>query len=116
MADRTEQLIRTLEPRTAEAAFWLVWAARSVGYPVVITSARRSRAEQRSLVARGLSQTLDSKHLQGKAFDIDWLGTSRDQIPRWFWQLIGPWAETNLGLKWGGRWRRLWDPGHFESA
>lgn len=114
MSDRTQEFINGLEPRTAERAFWLVWSARNAGYPVVITSGRRTRGAQADLVRRGLSQTLDSAHLRGEAFDIDVFGMRRDDVPLWFWNIIGPWAETNLGLRWGGRWRTLWDPGHFE--
>lgn len=106
----------TLDAATQDAAFWLVWAARTAGYPVIITSARRTVAIQRDLVRRGLSNTLKSKHVDGKAFDIDWLGFNRNNIPKWFWPLIGPWAEVNLGLRWGGRFNVGGAPdfGHFE--
>ena len=56
---------------------------------------------------------MNSKHLQGLAWDIDWYGWGRDEIPKWFWDLVGPWAETNLNLVWGGRWS-FRDYGHFE--
>jgi hypothetical protein len=28
--------------------------------------------------------------------------------------MLGPWAEVNLDLVWGGRWRSFVDVGHFE--
>lgn len=115
MADATLQILGGLEDQTATAAYWLVWAARTAGYPVVVTSGRRSSAEQAALVAAGRSRTLQSKHVTGRAFDIDWHGWDRDTVPSWFWQLIGPWAEMNLGLVWGGRWLSPYDPGHFEA-
>lgn len=115
MYDPTASNIDTLEPRTALAATWLVYVVRNAGVPLIITSARRTTAEQQKLLAAGRTKTLNSKHLQGKAFDVDVYGYSRDAIPRSFWNVVGPWAEANLGLKWGGRWTSLWDPGHFES-
>ncbi len=115
MYDPTESNLDTLEPWTRNAAEWLIWATRTAGYPVIISSARRSKDEQARLVAAGRSRTLSSKHLKGQAFDIDISGMGRDQVPRWFWDLIGPWAETNLGLRWGGRFSSIYDPGHFET-
>lgn len=91
-----------------------MYAARVAGYPVVITSGRRTAEEQAALVRAGVSATLRSRHVLGLAFDIDWQGWSRDDIPAWFWNLIGPWAEQNLYLRWGGRWKVPYDPGHFE--
>lgn len=107
--------IQALSEPTRTRAHWLVWAARTAGYPVVITSSRRTLAQQRRLVAERRSRTLNSKHVRGQAFDIDIHGMSRDDIPKWFWNMIGPWAERELGLKWGGRWKSIYDPGHFES-
>ena len=120
MADQTDVHIRQLNPRAAEAAWWLVWAARTAGYPVVLSASRRSIEEQRRLFGLGRTRTLNSAHLAGNAFDIDWYRTARDDVPREFWKLIGPWAERELQLGWGGRFRPLaddgigWDPGHFE--
>lgn len=112
--DPTLGNLASLSPRAQAAAYQLVLACRDAGLPVIITSALRDPATQRDLVARGLSKTLDSAHVRGEAFDIDWYGWDRRDIPQWFWQIVGPWAETQLGLRWGGRWRSLWDPGHFE--
>jgi len=83
--------------------------------PLIVTSARRSLAEQQALLAQGRTRTLNSKHLTGQAFDIDVYGWNRDDVPRAFWYILGPWAESNLGLVWGGRWSSIFDPGHFES-
>lgn len=114
MNDPTAANIAALSERASIAAFYLVTACRQAGIPVIVTSGRRDKSTQADLVARGLSKTLDSAHLRGDAFDIDWAGYDRNDVPHWFWYLVGPWAEANLGLRWGGRWRSLWDPGHFE--
>jgi len=114
ISDATLSVIGDLREPAASAAFWLTFAARQAGFPVIVTSGRRTPQEQARLVAAGLSRTLRSKHVEGLAFDIDWYRTSRDAVPAWFWELIGPWAEKNLGLTWGGRWSHPYDPGHFE--
>lgn len=94
----------------------LVSALREAGVPCIIqqSGARRGYLEQTRLVLAGRSRTLRSAHLAGKAFDIDVAGIDRSDIPRAFWNVVGPWAERQLGLKWGGRWSDPWDPGHFE--
>ncbi len=88
---------------------------RSVGVPLWVSSGRRDPATQRRLVQAGRSLTLNSKHLSGRAFDVDVLGFARDDVPLSFWHLLGPWAESQLGLRWGGRFRSLKDFAHFEE-
>jgi len=114
--DPTPASIETLDPQIRGAAIALVNAAREAGWPVFIQSsgARRRIDEQQRLVQSGRSLTTRSKHLDGLAFDIDVFGLSRDQVPENFWRAIGPAAETYLGLRWGGRFQNLYDPGHFE--
>lgn len=111
--DATARHIASLIPALRGPATALVNAARAAGYPVVITSSVRDLATQRSLVSAGLSRRLNSLHLSGRAFDVDVLGVSRNNVPAWFWDDLGPFAER-LGLRWGGRWRSPYDPGHFE--
>lgn len=76
----------------------------------------RSMATQREYVARGASQTMNSRHLRqpdgyGKAVDlVAWIGG-----PRWEWALYLPIAEAmrracrDLGvpIRYGGGWFRL---------
>lgn len=114
MAESTVTHINKLAPAVAARAYLLVYIARLAGYPVVITSSQRTFDQQSKLVREGRSQTLASKHLEGRAFDIDWQGWHRDSVPEMFWHKIGPFAERYLGLKWGGRWSSLRDYGHFE--
>jgi len=112
--DSTVRIIETLSPDIQLAAWWMVYIVRSAGIPLQITSGVRSRGEQRGLVAAGSSQTLQSKHLTGQAFDVDIHGYGRDQIPLWFWEQLGALGEY-LGFRWGGRWTGLRDYGHFEN-
>lgn len=78
----------------------------------------RTPEEQKTLVAKGMSKTLNSKHMEqgdgfSHAFDaVPVVGT----IPKWDWELIWPvayavdQAATKLGcahrIRWGGAWDR----------
>lgn len=115
MPDPSPGHLDELAPWTAQRAFLLLYAARTAGYPLIITSSRRSREEQERLVRAGRSLTMESRHLTGDAFDIDLYGWAPDDVPLWFWFQIGEWAEANLQLRWGGRWSSLRDYRHFEA-
>lgn len=96
--DPTPAIIQDLEPLTARAALTMVWAAREAGIPLIIISGRRNALQNAS--AGG---AVGSHHLTGRAFDVQILGYTRDQIPLAWWTALGEWAEQNLGLRWGGR-------------
>lgn len=55
-----------------------------------------------------------SKHQYGLAIDVV---PVVDSVAQWdnarLWKKIGAVGEQ-LGLRWGGRWHTLYDPGHFE--
>lgn len=80
---------------------------------VSLIEGRRSRERQSQLVAEGSSQTLESKHLQGLAFDFAFQGVGY-RVPQVYWEACGAIGEW-LGLRWGGRWRSLKDYGHLEA-
>lgn len=77
----------------------------------------RSLATQKSYVARGVSKTMNSKHLRqadgfGHAVDlVPWINGQ----PRWEWSLIWPIAVAMRGaaiaegvnVRWGSVWDRL---------
>lgn len=111
--DQTLGHISTLQPPVAARAFQFINDLRRAGIPAYISSSRRTAMEQRRLVNRGASKTMQSKHVEGRAFDIDILGYGRDQLPKWWWLAVGKYGES-LGLKWGGRWTSFYDAGHFE--
>ena len=106
--------LRQLSPDIQHPAYHLILAAREAGYPLQITSSLRTRQEQARFFATGASNTLRSKHLVGQAFDVDIHGVARNDIPFWFWNELGPFAER-LGFRWGGRWTNPADFGHFEN-
>ena len=77
----------------------------------------RTEAEQRDLVRRGASRTMNSKHLR----QADGWGHAVDLVPyvnggvRWEWPLIYPIAtamrtaaeDQGVRLRWGGHWGEL---------
>lgn len=77
----------------------------------------RSIEQQRINVAKGVSKTMDSKHLK----QTDGFGHAVDLVPvlggkpRWEWPLIYPVAlamhnaamAENVNLRWGGVWDKL---------
>jgi len=74
-----------------------------------VTCGLRTHAEQRRLVERGLSQTMNSRHLDGHAVDlVAW----HDGQPVWDWPAYYLMADAMLDaadslhvpLRWGGAW------------
>ena len=112
--------LATLNSDVANRGAWLVLYMEHFGGHVHITEGLRSPARQAALFASGrtepgpiLTNTLQSRHLTGRAFDVDFVGLHPDQVhPEW-WQFTGLVGEA-LGLRWGGRWAML-DYRHFEG-
>ena len=112
--------LSTLQTRPANLAAWLMVYMQHFGAHVHITEGLRSPARQASLFAQGrttpgriVTNTLQSRHLTGRAFDVDFVGVHPDQVHPAWWQFIGRVGEA-LGLRWGGRWA-LRDFRHFEG-
>lgn len=106
--------VSTLAPDIQNRALWLLYIANWYGIGLYISEGRRSFADQQRYVARGRSLTLRSRHLTGRAFDVDIRGKAPDQVPLAVWTWVGRVGEY-LGLRWGGRWRNLRDYRHFEA-
>lgn len=81
-----------------------------------VTEGLRSEVEQAENVAKGVSWTMDSKHLRqadGFAHAVDLVPMLRGTL-RWEWPLVYPvaWAmqrasvSLGLRLRWGGVWDR----------
>lgn len=116
--DPTNRQLATLTDFVGIRAFWLIWVLRvRVGLPAIVAEGRRSRRRQQFLFASGrtrtgpiLTNTLESKHLTGDAFDIDMWRQAADDVPQAVWNIAGQVGEA-LGLSWGGRFG---DFRHFE--
>lgn len=109
MLDATEELLKDLDPDIRDAAFELVNAARLAGIPMLIISGRRDYFT--NLRVGGAP---NSRHLTGRAFDVQIVGYTRDQIDLRWWKAVGEFAEQVLGLRWGGRFR-VPDVNHFDG-
>lgn len=89
--------------------------ARSFGLPVVVTSARRSAAQQASLTpASGLYKASPntSRHVQGRAFDLGFSGYRWQEVPYEYWRWLGA-VWKSAGGRWGGDFSKP-DPIHFD--
>lgn len=108
MYDPTQAKIDSLQQDAAIRAYWLVRTARESGIPLMIISGYRSADLNRSVGGAPAS-----KHLSGRAFDVQVQGFTRDELPISWWTALGSWAEQNLGLRWGGRFSTP-DVNHFD--
>lgn len=94
-------------------------AAELTDLDFIVTEGLRTEERQRKLVAAGASQTMNSKHLIGKAVD---LAAVVDGEVRWDWPLYSQLASVmkeaakrlNVPLEWGGDWKTFKDGPHFQ--
>jgi peptidoglycan L-alanyl-D-glutamate endopeptidase CwlK len=111
-----------LDPRFRPLAIELVARCVEAGIPVMIIDTLRTPEEHQANLAKGVSWTKHSKHLDGLAIDICPYDVYQLHGPdklQWnagdpVWQKVGAIGES-LGLRWGGRWKQK-DMGHFESV
>lgn len=86
------------------------------GIDLLIVETYRTPERQDKLKKRGRSRLRgdQSKHQYGLAIDVVPIVNNRMVwYNRKLWLKIGKMGEKR-GLRWGGRWRKFWDPGHFE--
>lgn len=86
------------------------------GIELRILETYRTPQRQDSLKRRGKSMLSGgrSKHQHYLAIDVVPIVNGKLKWhDRRLWSKIGAIGQS-YGLKWGGRWRRLYDPGHFE--
>ena len=107
-----------LHPYFREKIIKLVASCKRKGIELAIVESYRTVAKQNEYKAMGKKYTRatggHSKHQYGLAIDVVPI---IDSVAQWdnarLWKKIGAVGEQ-LGLRWGGRWRTLYDPGHFE--
>lgn len=119
MDARSLKELQGVHPQLARAL--ITYAADpACTFTFIITDGLRTEKEQAVLVTRGASQTLNSKHLTGRAVDICILLNGK---ARWEFELYKAFARDfrhwtlkhhNLDLTWGGDWKRFRDGPHFE--
>jgi len=103
----------------------LLCKATDLGTPVFILEMYRSIETQRVYISRGVSKTLNSKHIDGLAVDLVFLEDLKDDGKMNYspekYKALGEYWES-LGGRWGGRFGdnpttekiEGWDSGHFE--
>jgi hypothetical protein len=107
-----------LHPYFRDQIIQLMQICRSQGIQLAIVESFRTSTKQDEYKGMGKDYTRSkggrSKHQYGLAIDVV---PMVDSVAQWhdraLWKKIGLVGEQ-LGLKWGGRWRHLYDPGHFE--
>jgi hypothetical protein len=110
--------LESLHPYFRDKVIEMIHLCRAKGIELVVVETYRTHAKQTEYKRMGRRYTRtkagQSKHQYGLAVD---LVPVIDSIPQWknyrLWKKIGPIGER-LGFRWGGRWRRLYDPCHFE--
>lgn len=108
MYDPTVEKISGLLPDVQLRAYWFVRTLREQGIPIMIISGLRSADYNEQI-----GGAPNSLHLQGRAFDVQVSGFTREQIPNYWWQALGNFGESYLGLRWGGRFSTP-DVNHFD--
>jgi peptidoglycan L-alanyl-D-glutamate endopeptidase CwlK len=116
MSRRLNDLAPTFRPLAVE------FLARCVeaGIAVLIVDTLRTKEEQAENLRKGVSWTMNSRHLTGEAIDVcpfeAYALHGPDKL-QWnasdpVWLRLGVIGEA-VGLVWGGRWK-VKDLGHFE--
>jgi peptidoglycan L-alanyl-D-glutamate endopeptidase CwlK len=88
----------------------------------LITEGLRSKERQRELVAKGLSKTMNSRHLVGLA--VDFAPLLADGSITWKWPAFKPVAdafkaaakELSVPIEWGGDWKTFRDGPHIQLS
>lgn len=113
---------RSLEKlKTAHPDLQLVMMQAITLSPIdfAITEGIRTAEKQRTLVIRGASKTMNSRHLTGHAVDV---AAFIGREVRWDWPLYELIADSvkqaaqnlKIPIEWGGDWKRFRDGPHFQ--
>jgi len=107
-----------LHPYFRDRVIELIKQCKANGIEIAVVESYRTHAKQHEYKTMGRNFTNSgagrSKHQYGLAIDIVPIV---DSVAVWnnvaLWRKVGTTGEK-LGLRWGGRWRKPYDPGHFE--
>lgn len=111
--------LKGVDQRLVSLVYEMLWYI-----DVSVIEGLRTLEQQRQNVAKGVSQTLKSKHLEGKAVDL-WPypvprqvnGQLDSRSEAWNrMAFVAGYCAGQLGLKltWGGEWKTLVDKPHFQ--
>jgi hypothetical protein len=110
--------LNSLHPFFRDQVTTLIAKCKAKGIELAIVETYRTHAKQHEYKSMGGDYTTakagQSRHQYGLAVDVVPIVNSK---PVWknasLWKKIGIVGEK-LGLRWGGRWKNPYDPGHFE--
>lgn len=110
--------LRALHPFFRDQITELIKICKEKGIELAVVETYRTHAKQFEYKTMGRRYTSSgagrSKHQYGLAIDVVPIV---DSVAVWdnpvLWRKVGI-AGEKLGLRWGGRWRKPYDPGHFE--
>ncbi len=110
--------LTALHPYFRDKVAKLIFLCKQKGIELRIVETFRTHAKQDEYKGMGKAYTRKgggkSNHQYGLAVDVVPMVNGE---PQWeskaLWRKIGIIGEQ-LGMRWGGRWRYLYDPGHFE--
>ncbi len=110
--------LSALHPYFRDKIIELIAICREKGIELAVVETYRTVAKQNEYKQLGKIYTRSSggrsRHQYGLAVDVVPIV---DSVAEWhneaLWKKVGVVGEK-LGLRWGGRWRHPYDPGHFE--
>ncbi len=110
--------LNALHPYFRDKVAELIRVCKSKGIELAIVETFRTHAKQNEYKGMGRNYTNSgggkSKHQYGLAVDVVPIVNGKavwDNVV--LWRRVGVVGER-LGLRWGGRWKHPYDPGHFE--
>ena len=110
--------LKALHPYFRDKIGQLIANCKKIGIEVSVVESFRTKSKQAEYFGMGKKYTRSSggksKHQYGLACDLVPIVNGAAQWDdKKLWKRIGMEGEK-LGLRWGGRWRSIYDPAHFE--
>lgn len=120
MDERSAKNLATVNPKLAKLGEEHLRRLAEMGLTFKVTSGNRTQAEQDALYAQGrtapgpvVTWTRKSRHIGGRAYDLTLFSGKNPVWESRHYDTAGAVGEE-LGLVWGGRWKRSPDRPHFE--
>jgi peptidoglycan L-alanyl-D-glutamate endopeptidase CwlK len=118
---RSEKNLATVQPQLQRLGRELLRRLAAEGLTFKVTSGNRTQAEQDKLYSQGrngnkgpiVTWTRRSRHIGGRAIDLTLFSGKNPVWDSKHYDRAGVIGEE-LGLVWGGRWKRTPDRPHFE--